>query len=151
MGDVISLSSGVVFGVATTLACALIRKFKYVGVVIGALVNIVGIALLGFALLRLPHSYPSYQPDWLGQVAVLSGLGIAVGALAGFAAAVVERGARGKIPSGGRPMAVLNSRMRVIGFVPISVVPPVSLSGPGAINPEPSIPIGELHDEGELS
>lgn len=141
-GEEIVVLSGVPFGVATALTCALIRKFRYVGVAVSALVNIASIALSVLADFLI-------SSEWL-QFAAWSGIGFAVGALAGFAAAV-ERGALGKIPKGGRTTAAGDSRMRMIGSAPIPVVPPVSLSGPGAINPEPSIPVGEPHDEGELS
>ncbi|MGH3832011.1 MAG: hypothetical protein ACRDRS_16440 [Pseudonocardiaceae bacterium] len=139
-----AISSGTAFGVATALTCALVRKFRYAGVAIGILVNIVDIALIALA------NHLLSSPAWLQFVTGYNGLGFVAGTLAGFAAAV-ERGALGKIPKGDRPMAAKDSRMRMIDSVPTPVVPLVSLSGPGAINPEPSIPIGESRDEGELS
>ncbi|MGH3717637.1 MAG: hypothetical protein ACRDRI_02150 [Pseudonocardiaceae bacterium] len=138
------ISSGTAFGVATALTCALVRKFRHAGVAIGILVNIVGIALITLA------DSLSSSPDWLQFVTGYSGLGFAFGTLAGFATAV-ERCTRGKISRGVNLMAARDSRMRMIDSVAIPAVSPVSLSGPGAINPEPSIPVGEPHGEGELS
>jgi len=90
------LLSGVASAVATALTCALIRKFKYVGVVIGALVNIVGITLLVLSLLLFRGVHPV---GWLvDAVDLSSGRGFAIGALAGIAA-TIERYARGKYPS----------------------------------------------------
>jgi hypothetical protein len=107
---IIPLSIGVTFGVATALTYVIVRRFKRVGVVIVALVNGLGIALMMGA-----GSFPSI---WLPIVAWWSGIGIAVGVLAGSAAAV-ER------------------RMRRIGTVPIPIFPPISLSNPEAVTQHP--------------
>jgi hypothetical protein len=121
----VPLSAGMAFGVATALTCVLIRKSKYVGVSIGILINVLGMALMTFA--------NSLSPVWLAPIAGWSGVGFAGGVLAGLVAAV-ER------------------RMRMIGSDPTSVVLPTSsLLGPGVISPEPSILVSEPHGEGELS
>lgn len=74
-----ALFSGVAFGVATRLTCALVGKFKDVGVIIGVLVNIAGVAssMLADLFAELP--------------VVFSGLGLAAGVLAGFVTAVIRR------------------------------------------------------------
>jgi hypothetical protein len=134
------LFSGIAFGVTTALTCALIRKLKYVGVVIGVWVNIVGIALTVLA--------DYFSPGWLAPVTGFSGLGFAVGALAGFAVAV-ERCVREKYSwVAARWLPRIPG---LISYAPILIALPISLASPGAINPEPSIPLGEPHDEGELS
>jgi hypothetical protein len=120
----IPLSIGMAFGAATALTCVLVRKLEYPGVVIGALANILSITLT-----TLTHSL---SPVWLAFIAKWSGVGFAVGVLAGFAAAI-ER------------------RMRMIDSGPTSVVLPVSLPGPCVTNPEPSITASDPHGEGELS
>lgn len=73
-----ALFSGVEFGVATRLTCALVGKFKDVGVIIGVLVNIAGVA-------------SSMLADLFAVPVVFSGLGLAAGVLAGFATAVIRR------------------------------------------------------------
>jgi hypothetical protein len=119
-----ALLGGIAFGVATAFTCALAGKFKYIGVIIGT-----GANLTGCALIVLARSLSSH---WVAPIVGFSGIGLTAGVLAGFAA-VVER------------------RIRMIDSVPIPVVLPNSLSNPGAINPEPSISIGEPHGKGELS
>jgi hypothetical protein len=88
-----ALLSGIAFGVATALTCALTVKFKYVGVIIGIWVNLAGVALTAFADSLSSDSVAAWVADGL----LFSGFGLAVGVLAGFAA-VVERAHRENTP-----------------------------------------------------
>jgi hypothetical protein len=126
--------SGIAFGVATALTCALTVKSKYIGVIISAWVNLAGVALTALA--------NWLSSEWVANAVWFSGLGLALGVLAGFAA-VVERAHREKYARGGSPVIVRGSRMRMIDAAPIPAVLADSLSGPDAVNPESSIPIGE--------
>lgn len=130
----ISFVGGISFGVATALTCVITGKSKYVGVIIGAWVNLAGVALTVLA-----DSLSSY---WVASAVGWSGVGLALGVLAGFAA-VVERAHREKYARGGSPVIARGSRMRVIDAAPIPAVLADSLSGPDAVNAESSIPIGE--------
>jgi hypothetical protein len=90
-GIVVALLSGTAFWLAAALVGALTGKSRYVGFVLGSLVNIMCFALPMFA--------NSLSQPWLWFAVGISGLGIAVGAMAGFAAAV-ERRTQGNTPRG---------------------------------------------------
>ncbi|MGH3771410.1 MAG: hypothetical protein ACRDRW_08460 [Pseudonocardiaceae bacterium] len=87
-----SLLSGTAFGLAAALTDVLTRKFKYAGVIVGALVNLVGMVFAAFG-----NSFSSWSQPVAFYGVFLSGLGLAVGSMAGFVAAV-ERRAQGKMP-----------------------------------------------------
>lgn len=80
-------------GAATAFTCALTGKFKYVGVVIGA-----GANLTGFTLTALADS-----SEGAVYVIAFSGIGLAAGVLAGFAA-VAERAHRERYARDGSPV-----------------------------------------------
>jgi hypothetical protein len=82
--------SGIVFWLSALLVSSLTRKSRYAGVVIGILVNLMGVAA---------STGSSFLPLWLETAVGFSGLGIAVGALAGFIAAG-ERRTPGMAPRG---------------------------------------------------
>jgi hypothetical protein len=110
-----ALFGGTAFGVVTALTRALICKFKYVGAIIGV-INPAGVALVDLAV-----SLSQDGASWVANAVGYSGVGIAVGALTGFAAA----------------------RMRMSDVASIPAVLADSSSGPDAVNPELSIQIGK--------
>lgn len=111
--SLMALFDGVAFGMLTVFTGVLIGKFKRVGVIIGVLANTVGVASVVFV-----YSLAQYGTWWVLPV-VVSGFGLSAGVLAGFAVA----------------------RIRMSGSAPAVLAD--SLSGAGALNPEPSIPMEE--------
>lgn len=78
-----ALLSGTAFWLAVALMGAPTGKSRYVGLALGSLVSIMGFVLLMFA--------NSLSQLWLWFAVEFSGLGITVGAMAGFAATVKRR------------------------------------------------------------
>lgn len=76
--------SGTTSWLAAALVNVLTSKSRYVGFTTGALVNPMGIVLL-------VHTFTNSLSPWLGLAVKFSGLGIAVGAMAGLATAVERR------------------------------------------------------------
>ncbi|MGB6164496.1 MAG: hypothetical protein WCF33_16050 [Pseudonocardiaceae bacterium] len=130
----VGIFCGATFAVTTMITCSLMRNFRHIGVAVGILVNIVGVAMSVSATLlpTFPWRLQISETDWLLLMVLIanswswleplvaySGLGLSAGVLAGFATA----------------------RIRMSDSTP--AVLPGSLSVAGALNPDPSIPIGK--------